>query len=299
VAASQDRPDGDAPRGRDASRGSGWGAARVLDILEFLGRRTSPVPASIVAAACGIPRSTTYGLLALLRERRFAVYDPRRHAWSLGPAACELSAEAPLFAHGLAVLRAFGERAHGLTAPEVAGAAGLSRAAVARILPELVDSGLLRAEADGTYGLGLELVGLAARVGWVDRLRLAARPHLVRLRDASRETANLIVRDGDSAIYVDQVESRFALRHAGWVGRRVPLAGTATGAAFRDPGQAHAVADAVEQGVTAVVAALGPPQDEAAVGVTGPSWRIEEFGLARTCRIVEAVAREVAARLGQ
>lgn len=288
-----------APRDKrhDGAAGSSWGAARVLDILEFLGRRSSPAPASIVASACGIPRSTTYGLLALLRERRFVVYDPRQRAWSLGPAACELSAEAPLFAHGLAVLRAFAECAHGLTAQQVASAAGLSRAVVSRILPHLVESGLLRAGADGTYSLGLELVGLASRVGWVDRLRLVARPHLVRLRDATRETANLVVRDGDSAIYVDQVESRFSLRHAGWVGRRVPLEGTATGAAFRDRSQAHAVADAVEQGVTAVVAALDLPDEEAAVGITGPSWRIEEFGLARARHVVAAVAREVVARL--
>ncbi len=154
----------------------------------------------------------------------------------------------------------------------------------------------MRANGDGTYSLGLELVGLASRVGWVDRLRLGARAHLVRLRDATQETANLIVLDGDHAIYVDQVESPYALRHSGWVGRRVPLAGTATGAAFQDRARAHVASNAVEQGVTAIVAAIDLPGYDAAVGITAPTWRIEEFGLARGAAMVEAVAREIAGR---
>lgn len=278
-------------------RGTTWGAARVLDVLEFLARRSTPAPASIIAASCHIPRSSTYGLLNLLRRRRFVTYRAAERAWTLGGGAFELSAEAPLFAHGLAVLRAFASSSHGLTQQQIAAGAGMSRAAVARILPYLVESDLLHADADGTYSLGLELVGLASRVGWVDRLRLAAHAHLVRLRDATQETANLILLDGDHAIYVDQVESPYALRHSGWVGRRVPLAGTATGAAFEDRTRAHAAASAVESGVTAIACAVDLPGYDAAVSITAPSWRIEEFGVARAQTMVEAVAREIAQRL--
>ena len=274
-----------------------WGAARVLDVLEFLGRRTSPAPASIIASSCHIPRSSTYGLLNLLKSRRFVAYRAGERAWSLGSAAFELSADAPLFAHGLAVLRAFATVSRGLSPQEIATRAGMSRGAVARILPYLVESDLVHAEPEGTYSLGLELVSLASRVGWVDRLRIAARTHLMRLRDATQETANLIVLDGDHAIYVDQVESPYALRHAGWVGRRVPLAGTATGAAFEDRTAAHVAADAVETGVTAIIGAIEMPANDAAVGITAPSWRIEEFGISRARQIVEAVAREVSLHL--
>jgi len=278
-------------------QGTTWGAAHVLDVLEFLGRRTSPAPASIVASSCDIPRSSTYALLNLLKARRFVTYRAEERAWSLGSAAFELSADAPLFAHGLAVLRAFATSSRGLTVSQIASGAGMSRVTVTRILPHLVESDLLRAEPDGTYSLGLELVSLASRVGWVDRLRIAARPHLVRLRDATSETANLIILDGDHAIYVDQVESPYALRHSGWVGRRVPLAGTATGTAFGDRTTSHVAKDAVETGVTAIVCAIDLPGDEAAVGVTAPNWRIEEFGVMRAQRMVEAVAREIAQRL--
>ena len=281
------------PEDPPQEQGTAWGAARVLDVLEFLGRRNSPAPASIIASACHIPRSSTYDLLNLLRARRFGAYRPAERAWTLGSAAFELSADAPLFAHGLAVLRAFATVSRGLTLHHIASASGLSRASVARILPDLVESDLLHADADGTYSLGLELVGLASRVGWVDRLRIVARAHLMRLRDATRETANLIILDGDHAIYVDQVESPYALRHSGWVGRRVPLAGTATGSAFEDPGRAHVMADAVEAGVTAIACQVEIADFDAAVGITAPSWRIEEFGLPRAQSIVEAVAREV------
>ncbi|NLE23646.1 MAG: helix-turn-helix domain-containing protein [Actinobacteria bacterium] len=282
---------------RLGEEGTTWGAARVLDVLEFLGRRTSPAPASIIASSCKIPRSSTYGLLNLLKERRFVSYRADERAWSLGSAAFELSADAPLFAHGLAVLRAFATVSRGLTVQQIASGAGMSRAAVTRILPYLVESDLLRAESDGTYSLGLELVSLASRVGWVDRLRIAARIHLVRLRDATAETANLILLDGDHAIYVDQVESSYALRHSGWVGRRVPLAGTATGAAFGDRVTSHVAKDAVEAGVTSIVCAIDVPDHDAAVGITAPSWRIEEFGIPRAQQMVEAVSREIAQRL--
>lgn len=277
--------------------GTAWGAARVLDILEFLGRRTSPAPAGIIASSCAIPRSSTYGLLNLLKDRGFVVYRSDERAWSLGAAAFELSAEAPLFAHGLAVLRAFATSSRGLSAEQIAIGAGLSRAAVTRILPHLVESDLVRLDADDTYSLGLELVSLASRVGWVDRLRIAAHAHLVRLRDATSETANLVILDGDSAIYVDQVESSHALRHAGWVGRRVPLAGTATGAAFNDRTQAHVAHEIVEAGVTAVACAMDLADSDAALSITAPTWRLEEFGIARARQIVEAVAREVELRM--
>jgi len=286
------------PQGRPPKEeGTTWGAARVLDVLEFLGRRNSPAPASIIASSCHIPRSSTYGLLNLLKSRRFVAYRANERAWTLGSAAFELSADAPLFAHGLAVLRAFATVSRGLTPRQIAAGAGMSQTTVARILPSLVESDLLHADADGTYSLGLELVSLASRVGWVDRLRIAARAHLMRLRDATQETANLIVPDGDHAIYVDQVESPYALRHSGWVGRRVPLAGTATGAAFEDPGTAHALADAVETGVTAIACTIDIPDYDAAVGITAPSWRIEEFGVPRAERMVEAISREIALRL--
>ena len=269
-------------------------ATRVLDVLEFLARRSTPSPAAIIAMSCDIPRSSLYTLLRSLRDRRFVTYHAGERAWSLGPGAHELSAAAPLFAHGLAVLRAFATSSGSLTARQIALGGELPESVVERVLPLLAGSDLLHAEPDGTYSLGLELVSLASRVDYVDTLRIAARAHLVQLRDATHETASLLVRDGDHALYVDQVESRHVLRIASWVGRRVPLEGTATGAALADRTTAHVARDVVEPGVTAIACAVDVAHQDAAISILAPGWRIREFGEDRARQIVEALARKVA-----
>jgi IclR family acetate operon transcriptional repressor len=276
--------------GTTSSEGS---AVRIMCVLDFLARRSTPSPAAIIAMSCDVPRSTLYTLLRSLEARRFVTYHSAERAWSLGPATHELSAAAPLFSHGLAVLRAFASASGTLTPRQIAAHEGLPRQVVDRILPLLQESGMLHAERDGTYALGLELVSLASRVGHVDELRISARAHLVQLRDATQETASLIVRDGDQGLYVDHVESRNVLRVGSWIGRRVPLEGTATGAAFADPSASHLVRDAVEPGVTAVACALGTTREEAAISVLAPSWRLREFGEERARQIVAAVARRL------
>lgn len=267
---------------------------RALDIIELLSDRTEPASAGFMASVCGIPKSSLHNLLNVLRTRGYVVYHPARRAWSLGSRVPELSAEAPLFVHAIAVLRAFGTDARDFTPHEIARRAGLPHAVVSRILPQLEQYDLVVRSPEGTYRLGLELVSLSSRLGWVERVRRAALPHLVWLRDITGETANLIVRDGTHALYVDQVESRNALRHGGWVGRRVPLDDTATGAALTAPGSSHVAIDAVEQGVTAVVCAIDTPAHPAAVGITAPTWRIDAFGIDRASTMVESAARGVA-----
>jgi len=278
---------------RDAEVDSA-GSSRVLTVLEFLAGRSAPAPAAIISRVCGIPRSSTYALLDLLKRRGFVTYHPKERAWSLGPAVCRLNANAPLLVQGLSVLRALGMSSGQMSLDEIVASCGLSKAAVAPVVAQLADAKLVTSGGSDVYELGLGLVGLAARVRWVDGLRIVARSYLVRLRDATRETANLLLLDGDEAVYVEQVESRFALRHSGWVGRRVSLSGTATGAAFAEPGKAQIVADAVEIGVTSAVCALDAPTDRArsvAVGITGPTWRVQEFGVDRAKTIVETVAK--------
>lgn len=268
----------------------------MLDVLEFLARRSTPAPAAIIAMSCSIPRSSLYALLRSLKERRYVVYHAKERTWSLGAAAHELSDAAPLFTHGLAVLRAFTSAAGGLSLRDIAVRADLPRSLVERIVPTLEEHDLLRAETNGTYSLGLELVSLASRVAAVDYLRIIARPYLTQLRDATRETASLIVLSGDHGLYIDQIESPYVLRISGWIGRRVPLQDTATGAAFADRGAPHTVHDAVELGVTSVACALEIPDQDAAISILAPTWRLTEFGLERAERVVEIVARQIALR---
>jgi urocanate hydratase len=195
------------------------------------------------------------------------------------------------------VLRAFEAAPRGLTLHEIVAATDLPAPVIANITTLMTVNGLLKAQSDGTYTPGLELVSLASRVSWVDRLRRVTNPHLVRLRDASGETANLVILDEGQALYIDQVESRHALRHSGWVGRHIPVEGTATGMALVDGNKVHTVTDSIEVGVTAIVCGVKGANSPAAVGITGPTWRMKEAGLRRLSSIVEATASETGADL--
>jgi DNA-binding IclR family transcriptional regulator len=66
-------------------------ARQVLEILGHLARQAGPVPAAAVARDLGLPRSTTYQLLATMVESGFVVHLADERRYCLGAAAYELS----------------------------------------------------------------------------------------------------------------------------------------------------------------------------------------------------------------
>jgi len=101
---------------------------------------------------------------------------------------------------------------------------------VHRLLATLADEGYVRQNPDsGGYGLGHKTFHLAeAYMGQID-LRQAVRPILERLSQETGETANLVIRDGREALYLDKAESPRSLRIFSRIGRRAPLHCTAVG----------------------------------------------------------------------
>src|SRR6478736_4676949 len=75
-------------------------ADHVLDVLALLARQPEPVSAGTVAARLGLPRSTTYRLLAILTDRGYVSYLPEERRYGLGVAAYEIGSayqrQAPL-----------------------------------------------------------------------------------------------------------------------------------------------------------------------------------------------------------
>ncbi len=65
-------------------------AGSALDLLSLLARHTEPLPAGAISRALGIPRSSTYHLLAVLRDRGYVAHLPEDRRWGLGVAAFEL-----------------------------------------------------------------------------------------------------------------------------------------------------------------------------------------------------------------
>ncbi|WP_298887122.1 IclR family transcriptional regulator [uncultured Serinicoccus sp.] len=80
--------------------GNAPAAGHALAILTLLARHATPVAAATVARELGLPRSSTYHLLAVLVEQGYAVHLPEERRYGLGVAAYELGSaytrQAPL-----------------------------------------------------------------------------------------------------------------------------------------------------------------------------------------------------------
>lgn len=66
-------------------------AARTLELLRLLASR-GPSTASSLASQSGMPRSTAYHLLAVMRDGGFVIHLPAERRWALGPTAFEVGA---------------------------------------------------------------------------------------------------------------------------------------------------------------------------------------------------------------
>ncbi|MGY4857426.1 IclR family transcriptional regulator [Cryobacterium sp. AP23] len=95
-------------------------ARHTLGILSHLAAQRGPVPASTIAQALGLPRSTVYRLLGVLTELGFVLHYPEARRYGIGLAAFELSSgfsrQEPLARLGRPILAALvdkiGESAH-------------------------------------------------------------------------------------------------------------------------------------------------------------------------------------------
>jgi DNA-binding IclR family transcriptional regulator len=65
-------------------------ADHVLRVLRHLAAQPGPVPAAAVARALDLPRSTTYHLLAVLRDQGFVTHLPEQRRYGLGVTAFEV-----------------------------------------------------------------------------------------------------------------------------------------------------------------------------------------------------------------
>ena len=175
--------------------------------------------------------------------------------------------------------------------------AGIPISTALRHLRVLTNHGYLVRDEVGRYSAGPAFLRLALttfRSGPYARLTAAAQPELERLADVTEESAYLAVRDGDEAIYIATAESRRAIRHVGWVGRSVPLVGTAVGEALASEARRPGVrpkpvfnTGAIEPDVTAVVAPVyGSSGVLGAFSVIGPAERVVGDRLALAARVV-------------
>jgi DNA-binding IclR family transcriptional regulator len=121
---------------------------------------------------------------------------------------------------------------------ELANRTGLVPSTAHRLLHTLAKRGYVSQSTEsGRYLLGYKVVEVASGLERrLERLRVAARPHLERIQRATGETVNLVVLDADRVVYVDQVEGSRNVRMFTTVGTSVPAHTTGAGKAMMAAG---------------------------------------------------------------
>ncbi|MCT2007008.1 IclR family transcriptional regulator [Micrococcus lylae] len=196
----------------------------------------------------------------------------------------------------LDLLAAVTERS-ALTLSDAARQTDLAPSTALRLLRSLEGAGLVTRDDDGRYRPGAQLIRLGARAFTREPLVELSGEPMRALAEKTGESVYLaIAGPADTAVYIAIVEGTHSVRHTNWVGRTVPLDGTAVGAVLRGEVEADSVAmikDTVERDVTALSAPItvqGSPVG--ALSTLVPTYRCTDE-LAESCRqaLVEATAQ--------
>ncbi|MFW2381582.1 MAG: IclR family transcriptional regulator [Acidimicrobiales bacterium] len=164
------------------------------------------------------------------------------------------------------------------TLSSAADACDLTPSTALRHLRALEARGYLTRDGSGEFSAGPSLVRIAASLRdltSLDPLITMAQPYLDELATQTGESTYLALCDHRMATYVAAAESHRAIRHVGWVGQTIPLAGTAVGAAIRTPGVVACRTGAVEADISAVSLSVGHKHPTMAISVIGPEHRLD------------------------
>ncbi|MGY0431576.1 IclR family transcriptional regulator [Bacillus rugosus] len=110
-----------------------------------------------------------------------------------------------------------------LTLSELVSLSGMPKTSVHRMVSSLEEMGFLNRDSSGVYSLGLVFLEFGQLVA--DRLdiRKIAKPVMEELCREVDEAVQLIMRDGNEAIYVEKIEGTQTVRLYTAIGRRSPL----------------------------------------------------------------------------
>ncbi|WP_026820115.1 IclR family transcriptional regulator [Arthrobacter castelli] len=237
----------------------------------------------------------------------------------------------------IAVLRCFSSASPLLGVTEIAPVVGLHKSTVSRILAALERENVVERDSSRRYRLGLGIIALAGPLLADMDVRRAAYPVLQELSETTGETSALLVWNGAEAISVEQVPSRFEVKHTSDLGTRYNTASSSSVQVFlaaegeqrtRELLQDHTVNNvpggddqldaylerlhevsrrgyAVNFGETSPqeVGIAAPVQDHrgatvAAVMTPAPKFRIEEDNVKTIGEACVRAARQVTQRLG-
>ncbi len=187
-----------------------------------------------------------------------------------------------------------------VTSAACAREVNLSPSTTMRLLRTLESTGFVSRDDDGMYGPGPRLVQLGTLALSQESLVGICNAEMTSLSEATGESVYLSVfGHRDTALYIAIVEGTHSIRHTSWVGRTIPLEGTAAGQVLTDrvPDDGYVV---IERGLEPDVTAIAAPVRSgdrvvAALSLIVPSYRLNSaaaHGLGRelTRRVAKLTA---------
>ena len=190
-----------------------------------------------------------------------------------------------------------------LALADLVAATGLARPTAHRLAVALESHGLVGRDTSGRFCLGGRLVTLGHRAEAGFPLAALARPALERLRDATAESVQLFVREGERRICIASLESPSELRTIVPVGASLPLDKGSAGRILAGQSAVRGWVESVAEREAGVASVSAPVVDSAgrlvaAVSVSGPIERLSRqpgrhFG-AIVARTATAISRLLA-----
>jgi len=138
----------------------------------------------------------------------------------------------PAVLRGLQILELLAGEKKRWTTTEVSRKLKIPKSTTSYLLHTLLGRGYLVREGEGSYRLGMKLLGLGGLALRGIEVREVAMPILRRLTAETQTTAHLAVLEGAEAVYIERVPSPGFIQLDTWVGRRMPLHSTSVGKAL-------------------------------------------------------------------
>jgi DNA-binding IclR family transcriptional regulator len=235
------------------------------------------------------------------------------------------------------VIDAIADAPNGLTLTELAQTLHLSKSSVLRLVANLEMRRFVEIDQHRRYRIGLRVFSIGGRALADSNLRTRARPYLEDLALRVGESTYLAILDHDQALYIDRIESPMPVRSHSPIGSHRPLHITAVGkilladmppddifrilrrreasAPFQPPmdqegflehlkhiareGYAVDIGE-FDKGLTCLAAPIRDSTSAviAALGVSGPSWRLSDERLPGVVELMIENAKGVSKELG-
>ncbi|WP_345314839.1 IclR family transcriptional regulator, partial [Garicola koreensis] len=158
--------------------------------------------------------------------------------------------------------------------------------------------------ADNSYQPGPRLIQIGAKAFSREALVPLSRKPMEGVVETTGESVYLCVPGGnEQTIYISIVEGTFSVRHTNWVGRTVPLQGSAAGVVLRGeaPEAGYVVLEnTVESDVTAISAPISASgRVVAAMSTLVPTYRLDEQKRLRCGQALVEATTAVSVALGE